>query len=173
MPEEQDRAALAAGLFKQGYNCAQAVTAAFADVYGMTREQALRVSASFGGGIGHMREVCGAASGMFILAGLDCGSTTPGDAAGKQYNYQVVQQLAAEFRKRNGSIICGELLGLRARTNPDSTRIQDDTTAPAPRNEEYYRKRPCVKMVEEAARIFQEYLQNKAQSSANNVKSTN
>ena len=168
MEDTQDRVALSVELFKQGYNCAQAVTAAFADLYGLTREQALRISASFGGGIGRMREVCGAASGMFILAGLDCGSAIPGDATGKEYNYRVVQQLAATFRERNGSIICGELLGLRTRAG----RAQADDPVPEARTDEYYRKRPCVQMVAEGARIFCEYLQNKGQSCTNNVKSS-
>lgn len=161
--DTQERVTLAENLFRQGYNCAQAVTAAFADVYGLTTEQALRVSASFGGGIGRMREVCGAASGMFILAGLDCGSAEPGDAAGKEYNYRVVQQLAAEFHRRNGSIICGELLGLRPIGSGGGvgSAHQADSPVPAERTNEYYRKRPCIQMVAEAVRIYSEYLQNK------------
>lgn len=173
MDEVQDRVALAVELFKHGYNCAQAVTAAFADLYGLTREQALRVSASFGGGIGRMREVCGAASGMFILAGLDCGNVIPDNPGGKEYNYRVVQQLAATFRERNGSIICGELLGLRPMGSSQSPHEQYSDPVPQARTEEYYRKRPCINMIEEGARIFSEYLQNKGQSSPNNVKSSN
>lgn len=164
----QDKISLAVELFRQGYNCAQAVTAAFADLYGLSREQALRISASFGGGIGRMREVCGAASGMFILAGLDCGSAEPGDSTGKEYNYRVVQQLAAEFKKRNGSLICGELLGLRPRGV--NVMQQPDDPTPSVRNDDYYKKRPCVKMVEEAATIFYEYLQKGKSTGANNVK---
>lgn len=165
--DSAERIEKAVSLFKQGYNCAQAVTAAFADLYGLSPEQAMRISASFGAGIGRMREVCGAASGMFILAGLQCGSTTP-DAEGKKLNYEVVQMLAAKFRDRNGSIICGELLGLRPRQNPIvSTTTEDDSLAvpsismnpvPEARTDDYYKKRPCVKMVEEGARIFTEYL---------------
>lgn len=171
MKEEPDRVSLAVELFMQGFNCAQAVTAAFADLYGLSREQALRVSASFGGGIGHMREVCGAASGMFILAGLDCGSSTPGDRAGKRYNYEVVQQLAARFREQNGSIICGELLGLRPMGSQGiMPHRQDESAEPAERTQEYYRRRPCAAMVASGARIFSEYLQNKAESFPNNVK---
>lgn len=152
----EDRIQRAVDNFKQGYNCAQAVTAAFADLYSLTEEQALLVSASFGGGIGRMREVCGAASGMFILAGMQTGTTDPKDSKGKEYNYQVVQQLASEFRKRNGSIICGELLGLRKPAENSTQQFTD--TKPEERTPEYYKKRPCVKMVEEAARIFTEYL---------------
>ena len=128
------------------------VTAAFADEYGYTEHQALRMSASFGGGIGRMRETCGAACGMFILAGLETGSTDPDDREGKAANYAFVQELAEEFRKRNGSLICAELLGL-AKNAPTPT-------TPDTRNGEYYKKRPCVKMVEEAARIWCEYLEN-------------
>lgn len=166
--DSSERIEKAVSLFKQGYNCAQSVTAAFADLYDLTPEQALRISASFGAGIGRMREVCGAASGMFILAGLQCGSTTPGDAEGKKLNYEVVQMLAAKFRERNGSMICGELLGLRpgrntiidSKTADTSFAAQLISTNPVPeaRTEEYYKKRPCAKMVEEGARIFAEYL---------------
>ena len=161
MTDSTDRVAVAVELFLQGFNCAQAVTAAFADLYGLTREQALRIAASFGGGMGRMRQVCGAASGMFILAGLDCGSVIPGDSKGKEYNYRVVQQLAAKFRERNGSIICRELLGLRK---------TDNSPVPEARTPEYYKKRPCVRMVESGAVIFSEYLQNKEVSDTNIVK---
>ena len=134
----EDRIQKAVELFKSGYNCSQSVVAAFADMYGFTQEQALRMGASFGGGIGRMRETCGAACGMFLVAGLETGATEATDREGKAANYAVVQELAAEFKKRNGSLICGELLGLTA---------------------QYYSKRPCAKMVEEAARIWSEYLE--------------
>lgn len=151
----EERIEKAVALFKEGYNCSQSVVAAFADMYGFTPEQALKVSASFGGGIGRMRQTCGAACGLFMLAGLETGCTEGKDREGKEANYKVVQELAEEFRKRNGSLICAELLGL-AKTAP---------TPPSPeaRTNEYYKKRPCVKMVEEAARIWCEYLANKEQ----------
>lgn len=137
-------------LFKEGYNCSQSVVAAFADMYGFTNEQALKISASFGGGIGRMRQTCGAACGLFMLAGLETGCTEGKDREGKENNYKVVQALAEEFRKRNGSLICAELLGL-SKTAPTPA-------TPEARTAEYYKKRPCVKMVEEAARIWCEYL---------------
>ena len=137
-------------LFKEGYNCSQSVVAAFADMYGFTNEQALKMSASFGGGIGRMRQTCGAACGQFMLAGLETGCTEGKDREGKENNYKVVQALAEEFRKRNGSLICAELLGL-SKTAPTPA-------TPEARTAEYYKKRPCVKMVEEAARIWCEYL---------------
>ena len=133
-------------LFKMGYNCAQSVTAAFADEYGFTEEQALKMSASFGGGIGRMRETCGAACGMFILAGLETGSADPTDREGKAANYAFVQELAEEFRRENGSLICAELLGLRER-KPQEPNPEERTAA-------YYAKRPCAQMVETAARIW-------------------
>lgn len=147
-------------LFKEGYNCSQSVVAAFADMYGLTNEQALKVSASFGGGIGRMRQTCGAACGLFMLAGLETGCTEGKDREGKEENYKVVQQLAEEFRKRNGSLICAELLGL-SKTAPTPT-------TPEERTNEYYKKRPCVKMVEEAARIWCEYLSTNGHKNCKN-----
>ena len=146
----EERIEKAIELFKEGYNCSQSVVAAFADMYGFTPEQALKVSASFGGGIGRMRQTCGAACGLFMLAGLETGCTEGKNREGKEANYKVVQELAEEFRKRNGSLICAELLGL-SKTAPTSA-------TPEARTAEYYKKRPCVKMVEEAARIWCEYL---------------
>ena len=109
----EERIEKAVEFFKSGYNCSQSVVLAFADMYGFTQEQAARMAASFGGGIGRMRQTCGAACGMFLLAGLETGATDPKDREGKGANYAVVQELAAEFKKRNGSTICAELLGLK------------------------------------------------------------
>lgn len=146
----EERIAKAVSLFKSGYNCAQSVAAAFADMYGFTEEQALRMSASFGGGIGRMRQTCGAACGMFLLAGLENGSTDAQDRDGKAANYALVQELAEEFKRRNGSLICAELLGLKK---------PEGSAQPEVRTEQYYAKRPCAKMVEEGARIWAECLQ--------------
>ncbi len=148
MTDEQieARAQRAVELFKQGYNCSQSVFAACADLYGVTDESlALRLSASFGGGIGRMRMVCGAASGMFLLAGLHNGSATPHDNDGKMANYAFVQNLAGQFKDKYGSLICAELLGLAPK--PEEPR-------PAERTPQYYEKRPCSEMVAEAVRIF-------------------
>lgn len=137
-------------LFKQGYNCAQSITAAFADMYGLTEEQALRVSASFGGGIGRMRETCGAACGLFILAGLETGAVSGEDTESKAKNYDLVQKLAAIFKERNGSLNCSKLLKLVKNTPVISK--------PDERMDEYYTKRPCLKIIEGAAIIWSEYL---------------
>ena len=135
-------------LFKQGFNCSQSVFAACADLYGIEDEAlALRLSASFGGGIGRMRQTCGAACGMFMLAGLENGSAVVGDAEGKMQNYALVQELAEKFQQENGSLICAELLGI-------APKPQEPT--PEARTEEYYKKRPCAEMVASAVRIFLE-----------------
>ncbi|MDE5710028.1 MAG: C-GCAxxG-C-C family protein, partial [Bacteroides sp.] len=139
--ELEDRVEKAVALFKSGYNCSQSVVGAFADMYGFTEEQAFRISASFGGGIGRMRQTCGAACGMFLLAGLEKCAVEGSDRAGKAANYALVQELAAEFEKRNGSMVCAELLGLKK---------AEGSSVPEARTEQYYAKRPCVRMVEEA-----------------------
>ena len=148
---EQERIDKAVALFKEGFNCSQSVVAAFADKYGFTQEQALRMSASFGGGIGRMRETCGAACGLFMLAGLETGATEGSDKEGKAANYQLVQELAAEFKQRNGALRCADLFGL--------SKNEPVVSTPEARTNQYYAKRPCVKMVEEAARIWCEYLE--------------
>ena len=140
------RVARAKEFFHQGFNCSQSVFAACADLYGIEDEAlALRLSASFGGGIGRMRQTCGAACGMFMLAGLENGSATPHDTEGKMLNYSLVQNLAAQFKDENGSLICSELLGIAPKPqNP----------MPEARTEAYYQKRPCAEMVASAVRIF-------------------
>ena len=144
--EIQKRVERAKELFHQGFNCSQAVFAACADIYGIEDEAlTLRLAASFGGGIGRMRQTCGAACGMFLLAGLQNGSASPGDAEGKKNNYTLVQDLAAKFKDENGSLICSELLGIAPKPQ---------TPTPEARTEAYYQKRPCVEMVASAVRIF-------------------
>ncbi len=154
----EERAQRAVELFKQGYNCSQAVFTACADLYDITDEQlALRLSASFGGGMGRMRMVCGAASGMFMLAGLHNGSATPHDNDGKMANYAFVQQLAGEFKNTYGSLICAELLGLAPKNSSLPFREGEgvgSSPRPAERTPEYYEKRPCSEMVAEAVRIY-------------------
>lgn len=137
-------------LFMQGFNCCQAVAATFADVYGYTEKQVLRMSAGFGAGIGRMRMSCGAFNAMVLLAGLECGSLTPGDREGKSYNYKMVQELAARFKAEHGSLICAELLKLK-KGAPLSYEASERTA-------EYYKTRPCVKLIISAARIYAEHI---------------
>ena len=153
--EMEDRIQLAVENFMQGYGCCQSVVAAFADLYGMDKQLALRIAAGFGGGVGRLRMMGGAVSGLVILAGLDCGQTEGSDRAGKSACYKVVQQLLGKFKERNGSVICAELLGLNGQ------QIAKETHEASERNAEYYKKRPCAAKVESAARVFAEYLEEK------------
>lgn len=153
--ELEERITRAVENFMQGYGCCQSVVAAFADLYGLDDVMAKRIAAGFGGGVGRMRMMCGAVSGLVILAGLDCGQTEGSDRAGKTACYKVVQQLLAKFKERNGSVVCAELLGL------GGVKPQPVTYVPDERNAEYYKVRPCARKVESAARVFAEYLEEK------------
>lgn len=150
-PELEERVQRAVELFKSGYGCCQSVVAAFADMYGLSDEHAKLVAAGFGGGVGRMRMMCGAVSGLVVLAGLNDGQTEGADKEGKAHCYKVVQELLAKSKAENGSIICAELLGIEGPV-PMGKFVPDE------RNAEYYRKRPCGAKVESAARIFAEYL---------------
>lgn len=152
--ETERRVAKGVEYFKQGYNCSQSVTLAFADWYGVPEGLMSRISASFGGGIGRMRETCGTASGMFMLAGLEIASEKA-DKEVKALNYKAVQELAAAFKEQTGSLICRELLkGYVSNVNTNPT--------PDERTDEYYRKRPCVRMVELAIRTYMDFLCRRA-----------
>ena len=137
-------------LFKNGFNCSQAVFAAFAGEFGMDEETALKVSAGLGGGVGRSREVCGAVSGAAMLVGFKYGAITGDDAEAKAKCYAVVQEIIAEFRKTNPTIICRELLALNEGTFTDPK--------PEARTEQYYKKRPCVQLVEDAASAVEKIL---------------
>lgn len=136
--------------FRKGYNCSQAVFLAFQDLYGMDETTAARISSCFGGGMGRLREVCGAVSGMFLTAGMLYGYDMPGAHQKKAELYQRVQELAKAYESENGSIVCRELLGLEQKR-------QEPT--PEKRTEEYYRKRPCPKLVRMAAAIMEQYIE--------------
>ena len=129
--------------------------AAFADLYGLDDTLAKKVAAGFGGGVGRMRMMCGAASGIVMLVGLDCGQTEGGDREGKSACYKVVQELLAKSKEENGSLICAEILGLKGYEKATSSYQASARTA------EYYKTRPCADKVERAARIFANYLKNK------------
>ena len=152
MMTNEERIRLAVDQFMSGFNCAQSVVSAFADQYGFTREQALHMSASFGAGIGRMRLTCGAVCGMLQLAGLEHCALEGNDRKAKSENYALVQRLADEFRRRNGSITCRELLGLRK---------EQRSAEASERTPEYYATRPCARMIESAARIWVEHLEGR------------
>ena len=144
-----DHSYQAAELFLNGSNCAQAIVVAFCDVTGMEPSLAAKVSSSFGGGMGRMREVCGAVSGMLTVVGLLYGYEDPGENdCNKKAHYQLVQNLAGQFREEIGSIVCRDIL-----KNPPSD------PNPTPRTAEFYKTRPCARMVMTAARILDRYIQ--------------
>ena len=143
-----DHSEKAAELFLSSSNCAQAVVVAFCDVTGLDPAFAAKMSCSFGGGMGRMREVCGAVSGMLMVAGLLYGYNDPGEKdCNKKAHYQLVQYLAGRFREEVGSIVCREIL-----KNPPSD------PNPTPRTAEFYKTRPCARMVMTAAWILDEYI---------------
>jgi len=143
-----DHGTKAAELFLSGYNCAQAVAVAFHEEMGLTESQAAKMASAFGGGMGRMREVCGAVSGMLMVLSQLYGYDTPGDDVSKRKLYTQVQELAGKFREANGSIICREIL----KSPPSDPN-------PTPRTAEFYAKRPCAKMVMTAARLMEAFME--------------
>ena len=141
----------AMNLFKEGYNCSQSVFLAFKDLYGIDRHTALKLSSSFGGGMGRLREVCGSVSGMFLTAGILYGYDSPKDRSSKTEHYKRIQERARSFEELNGSIVCRELLGLDQKK---------ESYVPEERTKDYYRKRPCEQIVGCAAYIMEEYIRN-------------
>lgn len=145
-----DRKERVVELFKKGYNCAQSVALCYADLLGITEDELARVSVCFGGGTGRLRLTCGAANAMFIVVGL-LYSSSDGNVANKNKMYKIVQELAARFKSRYGTINCGELLGgrgIKADTSPISEA----------RTEEYYKKRPCIGCMVSAVEILDEFI---------------
>lgn len=144
-----DHGKLAEQLFKQGYNCAQSVLIAFSDITGLDTAVSARLSSSFGGGLGRMREICGAVSGAAMVLGLIKGYDDPDDYESKKAHYQLVREFARRFREQSGSVICRELLsGVQAADGSD----------PEQRTKEYYIKRPCPELCRRAAEILDEML---------------
>lgn len=144
-----NRADRAEELFRQGYNCSQSVFAAFLDLVGMTTEEAAKMASPFGAGFGKLREVCGAVSGMTLLAGFLRGYSDPEDYERKKELYALIQKMCAEFKDAEGSIICRELLGLKE---------GEDLAEPSVRTEEYYKSRPCIGACRTAAEIAEKHL---------------
>ncbi len=143
------RADRAEELFVCGYNCAQAVFGAFAEDYGIPLDVALKLSSSFGGGVGRLREVCGAVSGMVMTAGLLYGYDKPEEGEMKGAHYARVRQLCAEFEKENGSIVCRDILG-RQRAEVGGV--------PTERTDHFYKTRPCIKCVRDAADAMERFI---------------
>ncbi len=143
-----DHSQKAYDLFMQGYNCSQSVFAAFCDITGMEFDLALKLSSSFGGGVGRLRELCGAVSGMLMAAGIIYGYSVPKDHTVKSEHYKRVQELAFKFAEENGSYICRDLLGLSGVSDPNSPE----------RTKEFYEKRPCPELCRRAAKLLDDYI---------------
>lgn len=142
----------AMSLFMEGYNCSQSVLGAFAEEIGLDFETAVKISLPFGGGMGRMREVCGAVSGMLMVAGVKWGYSEPKNMELKTAHYKLVQELAAKFKERNKYIVCRQLLGL---DGCDTSHVPSERTA------EYYKKRPCVQLIGDAAEILEQLMEEK------------
>lgn len=134
--------------FTSGYNCAQSVFLTYAKKYGFDNETALKISSSFGGGMGRMREVCGAISAMFMIAGLEFGYVENNNDIAKAGHYTRIQNLANEFKKKHGTIICRELLGVDI----------DDNPIPSKRTSQYYEDRPCEQVIADVCNIIDEFI---------------
>ena len=143
-----DHGTKAAELFLEGYNCAQAVAVAFCDLTGMEKDYAAKLMSGFGGGMGGLREVCGAVSGMNFVLSCLYGYESPTDDEAKKQVYAQFRQLAEKFKEINGSIICREIL----KNSPADPN-------PSPRTAEYYAKRPCARMVMVAAQLLDEFIE--------------
>ena len=151
----EERVAKAKRLFKEGgFNCCQAVVLAYNDVFNLDEQTAAAISSGFGGGMGRMREVCGAVSGMVMLAGMIRPASDPSIKDWRTANYALVQKMAGEFRAMNGSIVCKELLGLVPMGSGGTAPTE--SPVPSDRTPEYYKKRPCEELVGIAARIVGE-----------------
>ncbi len=145
-----DRTNIAKENFKKGYNCAQSVVAAYSDLFGMDADTAVRFAEGFGGGMGRMRGVCGAVTAMYMLAGLKYSKGVPKDTDTRELIYETVRNMTKEFEKKNGTAVCAQLLG--------ASKPKDDGAKPEQRTETYYKKRPCIGCIEDAARIVEKVL---------------
>ena len=135
--------------FIKGYNCSQSVVLAFADMIDIDEATLSKLSSSFGGGMGRLREVCGSVSGMFMVAGLLYGYDGPETGQVKADHYARIQELAKRFEEKHGSIVCRELLGLS---------VRHDIPVPEARTSEYYKKRPCPEIIGDAAEILEQFI---------------
>ena len=135
--------------FMKGYNCSQSVVLAFADMIDIDEATLSKISCSFGGGMGRLREVCGSVSGMFMVAGLLYGYDGPETGQVKADHYARIQELAKRFEEKHGSIVCRELLGLS---------VRHDIPVPEARTSEYYKKRPCPEIIGDAAEILEQFI---------------
>ncbi len=135
--------------FRKGYNCSQSIVLAFEDMLPVDKNLLSKLSSSFGGGMGRLREVCGSVSGMFMVAGLLYGYEGPETGEVKAEHYARIQELARRFEEKHGSIVCRELLDLS---------VRHDRPLPEERTDEYYKKRPCPELIGDAAEILEQFI---------------
>lgn len=147
----ENRMDLSENLFREGYNCTQSVVLAFLDLFDIDKSTLMKICMPFGGGMGRLREVCGAVSGMFIVLGLYYGDENSDLYEEKKKIYEKVQYLANEFEKQNTSIICRELLNLN---------VKKESFIPEKRTDEYYKKRTCISSIRSAVQILNDYIKN-------------
>ncbi|MCM1038802.1 MAG: C-GCAxxG-C-C family protein [Roseburia sp.] len=148
-PPGESRVAYAVSLFESGYNCAQSVFAAYADLFGMDFSTALKMSGAMGGGVGRMREICGTVSAMALLAGLKEGNDDPDNEEAKEHIYALVRHMSARFKEKQNTIICRELLGIEG---------MEESARPSVRTPEFYASRPCGRIIACAAEIIEDVL---------------
>lgn len=149
----EERVAHAKEYFAQGYNCSQAVLLAYADYYGIDKNTAALLSAPLGGGVGRMREVCGAVTGMALVVGLKYPAANPSDKSARMTNYAAVREVAKTFEEQFGSVVCRELLSLQKGEEPQNS----PQGHPLPRRGAH----SCAVIVENAARIVGERISKK------------
>lgn len=149
---EESRVKYAVNLFERGYNCAQSVFAAYAELFGMDMQTALKMSSAMGGGVGRMREICGTVSAMALLAGLKEGNDDPDNEAAKEHIYALVRKMSAQFKDKQGTLICRELLGIEG---------MEESAKPSIRTPEFYASRPCGRIIACAAEIIEKELLGK------------
>ena len=137
-----------AELFDKGYNCAQSVLAGSAADVGIDENTALKIASGFAAGLGYRGEMCGAVIGAYLAIGLKYGFIQPSEQDKKKQTFQIIGEFLDEFRKRNGSILCKELIKYDA-SNPDQLREA--------REKNVFRE-ICPKYVQDSAEILEKIL---------------
>ena len=137
-------------IFKAEHNCSQTIVLTFSDMIDMDAVLLARMAQPLGGGVGRLRNICGAVSGMAMVLGALYGREPDPDQEGKKLVYSYVQECAAEFEKIYGTVICKDLLEI--------VEVKKDPV-PQKRDEEYYATRPCARIVEDAAEILERFIE--------------
>lgn len=157
LPEDfsvEERAARGRDFFLDGYNCCQSVLLAFEDILPVDTLTLKALCSGFGGGVGRLREVCGCMSAMAAIAGFIAPADDPSNIEARTENYALVQNFAAAYKEKMGSIVCRDILGLKA----EAKKKEIESPRPSERSAEYYKSRPCAYSCETAAAIVADYL---------------